>query len=53
MSNNQLITLNVSFCPQLQYLNISDNDLLEDLTTEGDSMLRQVVGEWNDYDLPD
>lgn len=35
----------------LQYLNISDNDLLTNLMIEGDSELRQVVGEWNDYDL--
>ena len=50
LQNNQLQTLDVSFDPMLTYLNISDNYMLTDLRTEGDTNLNQIVGEWSDWD---
>ena len=53
LSNNQLRTLDVSFDPMLTHLNVSYNVNLTDLRTVGDTQLRQIVGEWSNFDSPE
>lgn len=53
LSNNQLQTLDVSFDNMLTYLNVSYNVNLTDLRIIGDTQLRQIVGEWTNFDEPE
>lgn len=53
LSNNQLQTLDVSFDQMLTHLNISYNVNLTDLRTIGDTQLRQIVGEWSNFNEPE
>ena len=45
-NNNQLNTLDVSFCPNLVYINCRYNQII-DLRTMGDSNLRMIACQWN------